>query len=1129
MFLATKSYHEVTGYDALKSEMLNLCGRPQTYWFEPKYEGICGIIQESQQVAPVYSLHDWIIILAFCLPALGALCMLIYNYLITPAQTIASDILHRFAERGCDYQLWRSYMDRSILLEPKPVEGHTHGLSAAHRTRATDYIRNVILRAGKLPYSIQQSRRDQRDGIDGSRTYHWDKDLSTDYKLDQPTDEHIPYMIDVDYYMDMNKELATWNRPVFLYSFQPSLSSAVEKDYRYRFNENNEVVYEVTGAGGYKHPVWNFQCDTISTFESGLIPKLVIYSIHRRAIDAHHEVIGLFPLASFRGFTALVARYFLKLEKLVYFKPVTSGFVIVTDQQIGSSRISISELGNFMACNIDLSTFEDIMTAAKCLKTSIMYPQVESMLLKAKESTQGAKTLVLLARTVQERLYPAIHKTVTQVTNYKFQNFTEMDEGKPAMVPFMNPLGPPPCVPLGIHSNDLAMVYGRVVSQKTEPKISKLIVKAIEDFARLFVPQHEVHTYVPQDQDYLFDKQDRPTQRHIIDASEFDNPDGKVSSFMKKEPYPKLTHPRVISTIPGATKVRYSCFCYSVAEKLKDCNWYAFGHTPLEIAHLVVDLCRNAKFVTESDGHRWDGHVSQVLRILEETILLRMFPTDYHDSILALHKLQYNQRATTTFGVAYHTGFTRESGSPETSIFNSIGNKFIAFLARIIDNATPEEAFSNPGIYGGDDGLTANIEPHILIQAAEMVGQKFESSRRNPGDVVPFLSRQFSPYVWNGEPTSICDLNRTLRSFNVTVDLKGVTPLEKLLEKSRAYYLTDSNTPFIGKFVSKVQELYGPSALRPNPDLIQIVGWFARETKENQWPNNYDLVEGSLPLPDYMDRHKFDSYVDSCKTVEDLMKIPQCYNLTIDQPKNVDTGDDCDLHPPAMITQEDCDETNIVRVKDRLHHITQCLPKDFKPTKILDFGAGDCNIAKYISKHFNLVVDVYSPEKYTQSPQTNLVTEISGKYDLIIVFQVLHHIKFDQIPSIINILADHLDDKGYLILREHDAISDNIKKNMVSAYPNHKVESFLSRSWTINAMCRRFIKYKTSNYPSNKNPQNIYHVSFTAKKETAEQKTPKLKPANKTNVATSTGMVHIPDNNQAPILPLAEETKADLV
>jgi hypothetical protein len=189
--------------------------------------------------------------------------------------------------------------------------------------------------------------------------------------------------------------------------------------------------------------------------------------------------------------------------------------------------------------------------------------------------------------------------------------------------------------------------------------------------------------------------------------------------------------------------------------------------------------------------------------------------------------------------VWYKTGTSRASGSPETAAFNSLANAFIAFVAwrrtrRFTTFVGADEAYSRLGIYGGDDGLTGDIDQVTYVKAAELVGQVLTAETIRREDIgVEFLSRKYGPLVWNGDTTSICDIERQVVKLHVTVALAGVSPEEKLVQKCRNFVLTDANTPVVGPIAKRVMELSGES-----PDWDRRYGaWFGQYDEPNQYPN----------------------------------------------------------------------------------------------------------------------------------------------------------------------------------------------------------------------------------------------------------------------------------------------------
>lgn len=349
---------------------------------------------------------------------------------------------------------------------------------------------------------------------------------------------------------------------------------------------------------------------------------------------------------------------------------------------------------------------------------------------------------------------------------------------------------------------------------------------------------------------------------------------------MKKEAYGNVKDPRIISTINGTDKREYSRYIYAFTDTvLKNKKWYAFGKTPRKISQDVADICEAAlESVMNTDFSRFDGHGTNVMRHLERMLLLRTFRTEYHDDLLELHRSQFGLNAFTTFGCRYETGFSRASGSPETSSFNGVVNKFIDFLHRRL-GSTPGDfdgaklAYNNPGIFGGDDGLAADSDGPRLTKASAMMGFTIECEPVPRGFMgVTFLARQYGPYVWSGDCTSVCDLPRTLAKFHTTVALQGIKPEEKLVEKCRSAILSDSNTPIIGPFCRRVKKING-NILEMNDRTKSIRAWNSELDQNEQYPNEYNEWMEGLAYETYDTNSiaRFYKWLDSTETLDDLL------------------------------------------------------------------------------------------------------------------------------------------------------------------------------------------------------------------------------------------------------------------
>jgi hypothetical protein len=287
----------------------------------------------------------------------------------------------------------------------------------------------------------------------------------------------------------------------------------------------------------------------------------------------------------------------------------------------------------------------------------------------------------------------------------------------------------------------------------------------------------------------------------------------------------------------------------------------------------------------------------------------------YHQKIKELHGAQFNLPAYTTGmpremqdGVSYNSGTARGSGSLETSPFNSVASAFIGYTEgrlRKPDGTakTPAQAWAALGLYGGDDGFTADSDPQAYVRAAAMVGQVLKVNVVTRGTLgVQFLARTYSPYVWEGDTNTCCDLPRQLSKLHVTVQLGNkVTPVMKLLEKCRAFYLTDACTPIIGDFVAQAIYLH-QSEILPNEDTAQMRAWGSLLPRDTQYMNveadwMIEYMEKVLPGVNYQG---FLEWLDKVTCLEDMLSPPQIIEAKVAKPTLPVFVDDQVLEPEVV-------------------------------------------------------------------------------------------------------------------------------------------------------------------------------------------------------------------------------------
>ncbi len=108
-------------------------------------------------------------------------------------------------------------------------------------------------------------------------------------------------------------------------------------------------------------------------------------------------------------------------------------------------------------------------------------------------------------------------------------------------------------------------------------------------------------------------------------------------------------------------------------------------------------------------------------------------------------------------------------------------------------------------------------------------------------------------------------------------------------------------------------------------------------------------------------------------------------------------------------------------------------------TKVLDFGAGDSTISSAMGKYFKL--NMFATDKHEwinekiKPKETNVKFKyikegkipFENKFTMITSLMVLHHITDEELESTCIDIRKHLDNNGYLLLREHNCTDEYVK------------------------------------------------------------------------------------------------------
>jgi len=761
---------------------------------------------------------------------------------------------------------------------------HTHPKAASDRNAAVSFMERFSAVLGLTHYSVQKSREDERRGRDGSRAFYWAKDLPiAPTMMVVPTNPLIAF-VDTDQYINMPSFLCDNPHPTLIHTFQPDQVAKVTDTYAYTFLENDKVEYCVTGGSSYLHNVWNYSTDHLLVHKSilGIRYKTSAFLVDRRATSPDHELILLSPVGSWSLLGSLAVWACISGRDLSRLKVFSDGYLRLRTSSSAGMMSSTGKPGSYSSSTVPIQVDDTIAAVAR----SGSYPLSMPVVLSFVEGDRvAAAPLLEYHRDAKiSGIKPDIVCPVSEGTRvYQYNPMNYYPNAKLPMKPFMTPLVHGGFIPAMCVNNEEECISARV--ERPRPKnlpLSSFLARCMQEFAELLIPNEIKHSMDPVDYEEVMNRQSRPAQRRTLQAAESSLPKRLVNMFMKKEPYANVKAPRPVSVMNPVDKREYCRYIYALEAILKVQPWYAFGRKPCEIAIRVAEVLSGAAFATNTDFAKFDGHGSNVMRELEKIVLMRAFRQEHHPNLLDLHSAQFRLKAYGFFDSRYELEFARASGSPETSLFNSLVNAFTAYLALRLTKVDdihfqPADAYKMLGIYGGDDGLTANVEEDIYKQAASTIGQEVTCEVITRGSFgIKFLARQYSANVWYGDTNTCCDILRQMSKLHLTVNTGvNVTPQLKLLEKVRSFILTDQSTPIIGDFCSRVHSVYGQEIVA-NDLTKPIRTWLSKFDKEVQYPNiaaqwMMDYVESAMPDFNYK---KFTAWLLTADTLEKLMNAP---------------------------------------------------------------------------------------------------------------------------------------------------------------------------------------------------------------------------------------------------------------
>jgi hypothetical protein len=742
--------------------------------------------------------------------------------------------------------LWRCNNYRASVLRQefremrfphyKPNPRHSHGLCAANRTAADDALNTLVVGAGFVPYSVGMSTRDVRNKVEGQRIFFGAKDLAMNAYITPVRPHHVFKFLDTDYYCDMSAYARSGNH-MMIYTAVPTMAGGDIQDGFFKI-ENNVIHTYIDGGAHYEHQVWDYSTDhVIFHYWWGSQVYLVESTV---TDDPERRLVGLFHVRTVWGPWAWCLPGF-QLERRKF---EHGGMNYVrTYHRTKGLIVSISKPGSEISVTLREIVYRAILTRIASAPKPLL-SDIEKI--TRTEKVPDPSNVAALLYSWWPMLKQAAGKIQMDggrfsdedgAIHYQPLGTNIFEDGKP----MGRIIGPQLCtgnvMPVRSQNSDESCIKHRVLDKVNRVRCWPSKYKAYSsEFAQLLVPDHLIGTGVPWATEEVVARQSRATQmRQFLAATNFFWMFRMiVSSFQKAETYPKYAAPRNISTVNADHRHRYSGYIYPITEYLlKPQRWYAFAKSPDAIARSVHDLASSSEWLIPTDYTAWDGTHSEPLCKFEKMIGRRFLAPTYHEEWDELVMQQYQATGFTTHGIRYNTGFSRLSGSADTSAFNSLDNALIAYFVLREQGNDRETAWNKLGLYGGDDGLTPDVDPECYVRTTKELGHELKATVVSNGDTVPFLGRLYLD-AWVS-PNSVIDIQRQARRLHLTNSPATVPDIVCLQRKAEGLLVTDNNTPLISHWANAVLRVTKPREMTEEDWASSDVGWFAQQ-QEDQFP-----------------------------------------------------------------------------------------------------------------------------------------------------------------------------------------------------------------------------------------------------------------------------------------------------
>lgn len=790
--------------------------------------------------------------------------------------------------RITNYGRFRTATRRLDVGKARSIDpGHSHPLIAAQRNHADKLVNNLIIMNGFRPYSIQKSLLDHNHGFEGSLRHIWSMDAHSPQCDDAIRPEHVFKLFNVDYYIDWNKYL--WMAHSFvIYTFTPQTPCGQYLETSWTTNEFNQIELVVAGGAKYKHELWDYNISSFSSIFPGVtidylvetLPLAHVTEVGREPLDdksKHWSIVHITPVTARRNLTSTIDCGLRRL-KIVHEVLSMDGKrrkACLMRRVKNDNELVVCPPGSHTSAIVSSSLQASLHSRLLMgvVKLHDLLPLLQPVY--GNDCRKEQAIIYGYFPTHSPNIVPRVHAEQQSFNYHKLQTSSIA----PKIIPTGTLIAPPVLdtgwMPSKVVSNDEWTVLERITNMKNERSIGVTYQNYVNEFIRLLIPENVL--LAPEELSNIIADQKRPTQvanntRAVLTLDSWNvQKTVRVKSFQKDEVYSKNAPPRNISTLPTEHCLLYSQYTRALAAYVKQFPWYGFGKHPDIVAQRVHLVAVSAKTLVETDFTRFDGTHSHALYDFELAVMLRAFVPCYHDEIRTLQAAMRNAKAVTTNFVRYNTGGSRLSGAADTSIGNTLDNALISYMTYRRMGHVPNKAFQMLGIYGGDDGISPDVDTKSMEEVVKNLGLSVKAISRPSVQPTNFLGRRY-PHP-SSSPDHFCDVVRQLAKLHLAT-YNDADPVLALYNKAMGYVSTDPQTPIISEWAQMVVRVNGQQILTEKYQSWSYMNMYVdgKLTPISNIPSR-EVMEASVCSDLDITSIDLATYITHLKTITDISQL----------------------------------------------------------------------------------------------------------------------------------------------------------------------------------------------------------------------------------------------------------------